>query len=69
MVEAPVIVNGKSILVGSNNIDIGANVVSNDTDVNTTRIGKQGHKSHFIAGISGTASGNTGKKLGNRRPN
>ena len=47
---------GQNLTTGSNNIDIGANVVGNASDANTIRIGKQGtQKSAFIAGIFGTA--------------
>ena len=47
---------GANLTTGSNNIDIGANVVGNANDANTIRIGKQGtQKSTFVAGIFGTA--------------
>ena len=52
---------GANVTTGSNNIDLGANVVGANSDANTIRIGKQGtQKSTFIAGIAGTAvSGST----------
>jgi hypothetical protein len=52
---------GSNLSTGSNNIDIGANVLGNAGEANTIRIGKQGtQKSTFIAGIAGTPiSGST----------
>ena len=45
---------GSNLTKGSNNIDIGANVLGVANEANTTRIGKQGtQKQAFIAGISG----------------
>ena len=45
---------GGNLTTGSNNIDIGANVLGNAGEANTIRIGKQGtQKATFIAGISG----------------
>src|SRR5206468_6657643 len=47
---------GINLTAGSNNIIIGANVMGNAADANTTRIGKQGtQKNTFVAGIFGTA--------------
>src|SRR5207248_4216996 len=47
---------GYNLTTGSNNIDIGADVVGAAGDANTIRVGKQGtQKATFVAGISGTA--------------
>ncbi len=47
---------GQNLTTGSNNIDIGANVVGAASEANTIRIGKQGtQKATFVAGISGVA--------------
>ena len=47
---------GQNLTTGSNNIDIGANVLGKAGEANTIRIGLQGtQKSTLIAGISGTA--------------
>jgi uncharacterized coiled-coil protein SlyX len=45
---------GQNLTTGSNNIDIGANVLGNAGEANTIRIGKSGSQQKtFIAGISG----------------
>jgi Chaperone of endosialidase len=45
---------GQNLTTGSNNIDIGANVLGNPGEANTIRIGKQGtQKQTFVAGIRG----------------
>ncbi len=45
---------GQNLTTGSNNIDIGANVLGNAGEANTIRIGKSGtQQKTFIAGISG----------------
>jgi len=47
---------GQNLTTGSNNIDIGANVLGAAAETNTIRIGKQGtQKSTLIAGIFGAA--------------
>ena len=59
---------GANVTTGSNNIDLGANVVGANSDANTIRIGKQGtQKSTFIAGtaVSGsTVAVSSNGKLG-----
>jgi len=49
---------GSNLTTGSNNIVIGANVVGNASDTNTTRIGNSTQKKTLIGGISGKTVAN-----------